>query len=372
MLDAMKQEMAALNEVHAALTVQWEKLKKIGQENFMRCDTRDLSKSLRLMEEECAQLPSKFKQYEVFKKFMSIVINKKKMSKEILGELNAGGIESPILKEKHWKELFQLLHIKRAKSTQLVIEDLWSINLLKFLNEIRAICSVAQGENSLEKFLEELQEKWSDTKFELAQFQGGKVPLVTNWNDLMESVADSLTDVMAMKQSPYFKAFERDATQWEDKLNQATAIFDIMVDVQRRWVYLQGVFTNSESVKKQLGTYFQKFKSFDREFIQLMKRINSKPLVDPWVSPEEGLLKKLENWQNSLNQIQKALNEYLESERAKFARFYFIGDDDLLDIIGNSKDIKAMNRHMAKMFAGIVQFVTAEDNPGLIVAMQSK
>ena len=95
----------------------------------------------------------------------------------------------------------------------LVLEDLWSINLLKYQMDIQAVCSVAQGENSLEKFLEELQEKWSETNFELAQFQGGKkVFLVTNWNELMEAIGDSLTDVMAMKQSPYFKAFERDAT----------------------------------------------------------------------------------------------------------------------------------------------------------------
>lgn len=41
-----------------------------------------------------------------------------------------------------------------------------------------------------------------------------------------------------------------------------------------------------------------------------------------------------------LNKIQKALGEYLETQRSAFARFYFVGDEDLLDIIGNSKDIK--------------------------------
>jgi dynein heavy chain 1, cytosolic len=30
----------------------------------------------------------------------------------------------------------------------------------------------------------------------------------------------------------------------------------------------------------------------------------------------------------------------LEDQRRKFARFYFVGDEDLLEIIGNSKDAK--------------------------------
>lgn len=35
---------------------------------------------------------------------------------------------------------------------------------------------------------------------------------------------------------------------------------------------------------------------------------------------------------------QKALNDFLEEKRSKFSRFYFIGDDDLLEILGQAKN----------------------------------
>eukprot|EP01083_Nonionella_stella_P096780 272139_1 len=370
-LDNIKKEMEGLNEVHKALTVQWEKLQKIGKDQFMRLDTRELGKTLRAMEEELSHLPNKMKTYQVFGKFMEIIKLKKKMNKNVLGDLNAGGVDNPILRQKHWRELFQLLGIKKSNANALIVEDLWSINLLKYLDQIRSVCLVAQGENALENFLGELNDKWQQTFFELVDYKG-KCSLVKNWNDLMADIADSLSDVMSMKQSPYFKSFERDSIQWEEKLNSASAIFDVMVDVQRRWVYLQGVFTNSEDVKRQLGGFYQKFKAFDREFLQLMKGIKGDPLVDHWVSPEQGLLQKLETNQNTLNQIQKALNEYLESQRALFARFYFIGDDDLLEIIGNSRDPIQMNRHLSKMFAGITQLQLSPDNEQVVVGMVSK
>ena len=61
-----------------------------------------------------------------------------------------------------------------------------------------------------------------------------------------------------------------------------------------------------------------------------------------------------------LTKIQKSLGDYLEKQRAAFARFYFVGDEDLLEIIGNAKDPGKIQKHIKKMFAGIA----ALDLPG--------
>ena len=39
-----------------------------------------------------------------------------------------------------------------------------------------------------------------------------------------------------------------------------------------------------------------------------------------------------------------------------FSRFYFVGDEDLLDIIGSGGDPLKLQRHLSKMFAGITAF----------------
>ena len=63
-----------------------------------------------------------------------------------------------------------------------------------------------------------------------------------------------------------------------------------------------------------------------------------------------------------LSKIQKALGEYLEKQRSNFPRFYFVGDEDLLEIIGNSKDITNVQRHFPKMFAGITTIKSEDGN----------
>lgn len=97
------------------------------------------------------------------------------------------------------------------------------------------------------------------------------------------------------------------------------------------------------------------------EFLGLMKKVTKSPLVMD-VLNIPNVQRQLERLADLLNKIQKALGEYLERERASFPRFYFVGDEDLLEIIGNTKNIPRLQKHFKKMFAGITQILLDEDD----------
>jgi len=96
-----------------------------------------------------------------------------------------------------------------------------------------------------------------------------------------------------------------------------------------------------------------------------MKKVNKSPFVLDILNIP-GVQKNLERLADLLTKIQKALGEYLEKERASFPRFYFVGDEDLLEIIGNSKDIRRIMKHLKKMFAGISTLQLDEDETQLL------
>ena len=173
-----------------------------------------------------------------------------------------------------------------------------------------------------------------------------------------------------MKISPYYKVFEEEASSWEDKLNRIRETFDVWIDVQRRWVYLEGIFSGSSDINALLPTESSRFKSINTEFINLMKKVSKSQLILD-VLNIEGLLRSLERLADLLGKIQKALGEYLERQRAAFPRFYFVGDEDLLEIIGNSKDLIKIMKHLKKMFAGLAGLVY-NDETKIISGMNSR
>jgi len=71
-----------------------------------------------------------------------------------------------------------------------------------------------------------------------------------------------------------------------------------------------------------------------------------------------SLLDKLKQLLVILEGIRKNLNQFLETKRMDFPRFFFISNEDLLEIIGQSKEPGPINRHINKFFEGIKELVS--------------
>ena len=57
----------------------------------------------------------------------------------------------------------------------------------------------------------------------------------------------------------------------------------------------------------------------------------------------DNLLGTLTSMNGTLEAIQRSLDMYLETKRQFFPRFYFLSNDDLLEILGQSKNPEAVS-----------------------------
>lgn len=78
----------------------------------------------------------------------------------------------------------------------------------------------------------------------------------------------------------------------------------------------------------------------------------SKNLLVVPICTVPGRLAEFQGLSFGLEKCQKSLNDYLDSKRKIFPRFYFISTDELLSILGNSEP-SAVQEHMIKMFDNI-------------------
>ena len=133
---------------------------------------------------------------------------------------------------------------------------------------------------------------------------------------------------------------------------------ELWADAQRRWVGLGAIFGGADgggAVAERLPAAAAKFADADRAFARCRRDLLAKaPAAVRALLESEKLPGTLEHVAAALGDAQRALGDYLEMQRGAFARFYFVGDDDLLSILGGGDDSAArVGPHLSKMFAAV-------------------
>ncbi|KEY71002.1 hypothetical protein S7711_00838 [Stachybotrys chartarum IBT 7711] len=362
-LGATLEEVRDFQSVWSSLSTIWTSLNETRDILWTAVQPRKIRSKIDELIKSTKEMPSRMRQYAAFEHVQGILRGFLKVN-SILSDL-----KSDAIRERHWHKIYkQIRPQKRFSPSSMTLGDVWDLNLVATEAIVKDIIAQAQGEMALEEFLKQVRETWQSYALEMVNYQS-KCRLIRGWDDLFAKCSENLNSLQAMKHSPYYKEFEEEAVSWEDKLNRVHVLFDVWIDVQRQWVYLEGVFTGNADIKHLLPIESGRFQNINSEFLSVMKKANKTPYVlDVLNIP--NVQRSLERLAEMLNKIQKALGEYLEKERVSFPRFYFVGDEDLLEMIGNSNDTLRIAKHFKKMFAGLSGLIM--DDEAVISGFTSK
>ena len=100
---------------------------------------------------------------------------------------------------------------------------------------------------------------------------------------------------------------------------------------------------------RQMPTEGRRFKVVDRMWRKIINEARDSPSVMV-VTANTSLCGKFKEANTMLDVIQKGLADYLEIKRLVFPRFYFLSNDELLEILSQTKDPTAVQPHLGKCF----------------------
>lgn len=282
-------------------------------------------------------------------------------------------LKSPSLKGRHWKELIKCTG-KEFNYEQINLQDLISMELFRFTDEIDNIVLTASRELSVENEIREIKDYWLATDFTPVKYEPRKgqvrCDVLADTTEIQEAVDDNILKMQSIANVRWAQPFIDEVKLWEKKLLMINDVLAVWVNVQMKWQYLESIFKGNEDICVQLPKESAKFNDLDKKFVRIMNDTSSNPNVSHCCNVS-GRLEELRFIEEKLEECQKDLSNYLETKRSLFPRFYFISDDELLSILASSS-AKAVQDHMLKMFDNCAKLLFKSEADETICGVDSQ
>uniref|UniRef100_H0V0D2 Dynein axonemal heavy chain 1 n=1 Tax=Cavia porcellus TaxID=10141 RepID=H0V0D2_CAVPO len=269
------------------------------------------------------------------------------------------GLRNPGMRNRHWDILSNEININVRPKANLTFARCLEMNLQDHIESISKVAEVAGKEYSIEQALDKMEKEWSTILFNVLPYKETDTYILKSPDEASQLLDDHIIMTQSMSFSPYKKPFEQRISSWETKLKLTQEVLEEWLNCQRSWLYLEPIFS-SEDINRQLPVESKRYQTMERIWRKIMRNAyENREVIN--VCSDQRLLDSLRDCNKLLDQVQKGLSEYLETKRSAFPRFYFLSDDELLEILSQTKDPTAVQPHLRKCFENIARLLFQED-----------
>ncbi|XP_060048420.1 dynein axonemal heavy chain 14 isoform X2 [Erinaceus europaeus] len=271
---------------------------------------------------------------------------------------------NPCLKPRHWETLKKIIGQSVSLDKNCTVENLVALKMFQYENEINEISTSATNEAALEKMILKITETWNTTPLHLVlhNTETDSVLKIPSIDDILVQLEESQIILAIVKGSSYLGPIKELVREWDQNLTLFSCTLEEWMKCQRNWLHLEPAFQSSE-IQRQLPVEAKLFSYVISMWKDIMSKIQNKLNV-LWIALSAGFLEILQNCNAYLEYIKKSLEDYLETKRMIFPRFYFLSNAELLDILANSRNPESIQPHLMKCFENIKQLIIWKQDIG--------
>ncbi|KAJ3024564.1 UNVERIFIED_CONTAM: Dynein heavy chain 2, axonemal [Siphonaria sp. JEL0065] len=312
---------------------------------FLTLDAAEMEESVQKFLKKLQKMGKELKDWDVYSNLRE-KISQCRRTIPVLQDL-----KNPALRDRHWNQIMEETgKTFDPNSAQFSLEKIFEIGLDQYGESINALSGAATKELSIEQGLVEIEKSWQELDLDVVPYKEDRGYFkIKSTDSLFELLEDNQVTLSAMKASKFFLAFEAQVDHWERTLSLIIEAIEVLLQVQRQWMYLENIFVGADDIRKQLPKESTVFDGVNLNYKAIMAKIVQDKNARR-ATHVDGLIPMLNDMNAKLEKIQKSLDMYLETKRQAFPRFYFLSNDDLLEILGQAKDPTAVQPHLKKCF----------------------
>eukprot|EP00198_Chlamydomonas_reinhardtii_P010624 XP_001699961.1 dynein heavy chain 4 [Chlamydomonas reinhardtii] len=282
---------------------------------------------------------------------------------------------NPALQAHHWAQILQGLLGRPADDPApgdpVSVAHLIEWGAMEQAEALSNISGAASKELSLRRALSRMKEDWVGVDFKMVPYKDTGSHVVGHTDEIQMQLDEQLMKIQAMNASPFVKPFRGEAEAWQAALEGLQELLDSWLACQSVWMYLEPIFSSPDIVK-QMPAEGAKFAQarVDMTFRMLVDEVVANPGAIA-LAKEVDRRTSLAEANRLLDEVQRGLSRYLEAKRLAFPRFFFLSNDEMLEILSETKDPTRVQPHLRKCFEGIHRLQFEPNTNGVVSAMLS-
>ncbi|RVE47759.1 hypothetical protein evm_007648 [Chilo suppressalis] len=278
---------------------------------------------------------------------------------------------NPALVQRHWDEMSGIAGFDLTPTAGTTLRKIIEFNLWDQIDEYEIISVAATKELALITNLNKMIAEWTDICFKTSPYKDTGIGILSALDDIQSVLDDHIVKTVGMRGSAFVKPFEAQVRGWYDKIVRVNATIDEWGKVQSQWLYLLPIFSSKDIVAQmpEEGVMFVEVNNIYRRY---MGSVDKDPHALELASGI-GVLESFKIASAMLEKINDGVNNYLEKKRLYFSRFFFLSNDEMLEILSETKNPLKVQPHLKKCFEGINRLVFDEEfNISAMISMEGE
>ncbi|KAL2633853.1 hypothetical protein R1flu_005332 [Riccia fluitans] len=268
---------------------------------------------------------------------------------------------NPGLRARHFLKISEVVGFEVHNDDGTNFRQLLRLQIDEHIVKLEEVSEMASKEFALERNLDTMEADWKPLTFEFSLYKNTGANILKGGpiEEAQLMLDEHIVKTQNMLASAFAAPFQERLEIWLGKVTLLQKLLVEWLQMQASWMYLEPIF-GSDDILEQMPKEGGLFHANDKVWRRIIAAAEKCEIMLD-ACGIENLLEDLRKSNVDLEIVQKGLKYYLETKRLVFPRFYFLSNDELLEILSETKDPLRVQPYLKKCFEGINALIFEEN-----------